>query len=52
VPNILLTEPASSQNHLDVLTELVSSCACFRLETGTDFDELAVSLRAMLERLQ
>jgi hypothetical protein len=52
LPNILLTESASSQQHLDVLTELVSSCACYRLETGTDFGELANRLAGLLEAAQ
>jgi hypothetical protein len=49
LPNILLTEPASSQHHLDALAELVATCACYRLETGTDFGELATRLRGLLE---
>jgi hypothetical protein len=49
LPNILLTEPASSQQHLDALAQLVASCACYRLETGTDFGELAARLRGLLE---
>jgi hypothetical protein len=51
VPNILLTEPASSQRHLDVLAELASSAVCYRLETGTDFGDLARRLRELLESL-
>ena len=50
VPNILLSEPASSQQHLDVLGQLVSSCPCYRLETGTNFEEVATLLRGVLER--
>jgi hypothetical protein len=49
LPNILLTEAASSQQHLETLAQLVSSCACYRLETGTDFSELAARLRGLLE---
>jgi hypothetical protein len=49
LPNILLTEAASSQQHLEALGELVASCACYRLETGTDFAELATRLRGILE---
>jgi hypothetical protein len=49
VPNILLTEPTASQRHLDVLAELVASCVCYRLETGTDFGELATRLAGLLE---
>jgi hypothetical protein len=48
VPNVLLTEPASSQRHLEALAALASSSACYRLETGTDFRELAERLRALL----
>jgi len=49
IPNILLTESASSQRHLDALGQLVSSCACYRLETGTDLGELAMRLARLLE---
>lgn len=49
VPNILLTEPVSSQRHLDALRGLVEQCACYRLETGRDFDHLALRLRTLLE---
>lgn len=49
VPNILLTEPASSQRHLDALSQLVSNSACYRLETGRDFGDLAERLRQLLE---
>jgi hypothetical protein len=49
VPNILLTEPISSQQHLDALSQLVASSACYRLETGTDFVELASQLGGLLE---
>jgi len=50
LPNVLLSEPASSQQHLDVLGRLVASCACYRLETGTDFDEVAALLRGVIDR--
>jgi hypothetical protein len=50
VPNILLTEPRSSQEHLDVLAALVAQCACYRLSTGTDFEELATQMRVLLEQ--
>ena len=33
--NVLLTEPRSSQGHLDALAELVAASDCCRLETGT-----------------
>ncbi|HEY4595235.1 MAG TPA: hypothetical protein VIJ02_02455 [Thermoanaerobaculia bacterium] len=38
-PNVLLTEPRSSQAHLDALAELVAASECFRLATGTDLEE-------------
>jgi hypothetical protein len=38
VPNVLLTEPRSSQAHLDALAELVARSGCYRLATGTDLD--------------
>jgi len=49
VPNILLTESASSQAHLDALAELAATCQCYRLETGSDFSELAARLRGLVE---
>ncbi len=39
-PNVLLTAPDASQAHLDALADLVETCACYRLKTGTDFDRL------------
>ncbi len=38
-PNVLLTEPRSSQAHLDTLAALVAASRCFRLATGTDLEE-------------
>lgn len=38
VPNVLLTEPRSSQAHLDALAELAARCDCYRLATGSDLD--------------
>jgi hypothetical protein len=38
VPNVLLTEPVSSQAHLDALAGLAAGSACWRLETGRDLD--------------
>jgi hypothetical protein len=48
VPNVLLTEPASSQAHLDALGALVAQCACYRLETGQDWDALPELLGGLL----
>ena len=39
LPNVLLTEPDSSQAHLDALGELVEASACYRLDTGTDLQD-------------
>lgn len=46
-PNVLLTEPASSQAHLDALAALVRTTPCWRLETGRDFGRLAGMLRGL-----
>jgi hypothetical protein len=47
-PNVLLTDPSSSQAHLDALTLLACQCACFRLYTGQDFDALADRLGTLV----
>jgi hypothetical protein len=44
-PNVLLTDPASSQAHLDALAGLARASRCYRLETGTDLDEAVRFLR-------
>jgi hypothetical protein len=49
LPNVLLTEATSSQQHLEALARLAAGCACYRLETGTDFEDLAAELRRLLE---
>ncbi len=36
LPNILLTQSAATQAHLDVLAELVREVPCYSLATGTD----------------
>lgn len=46
-PNVLLTEPGSSQAHLDALAELVERSECWRLETGTDLDGAVRLLEAL-----
>ena len=48
-PNVLLTQPGSSQAHLDALAELARASRCYRLETGTDLAEAAALLRGLLE---
>jgi hypothetical protein len=47
-PNVLLTERRSSEAHFAVLAELVNTCACYRLNTGRDFDDVARMLRRLL----
>jgi hypothetical protein len=47
-PNVLLTEPAGSQAHLDALAELVRDLPAYRLATGRDFDVLPGRLAALL----
>ena len=49
VCNVLRTDPRSAQAHLDALAALVKQCRCYRLQTGRDFDKLAVMLRGMVE---
>jgi hypothetical protein len=49
VPNVLLTEANSCRAHLDVLSELVKSTPCYRLETGRDFDQIPIRFRELLE---
>ena len=48
-PNVLLTEPASSQAHLDALAELASASRCYRLETGRNLEGTARMLRDLME---
>jgi hypothetical protein len=48
VPNVLLTEPRSSQAHLDTLAELARSSRCYRLATGTDLDGAVELLREVV----
>jgi hypothetical protein len=47
-PSVLLTDPSSSQAHLDALGRLVTHCRCLRLETGRDFDDLPHRLHALV----
>lgn len=47
-PNVLLTEPVSSQAHLDALAVLARASRCYRLETGTDLDEAVRLLRELM----
>jgi hypothetical protein len=47
--NVLLTEPESSQAHLDALASLVAASSCWRLETGRDLDGAVRLLRELAE---
>ena len=47
LPNLFLTEAASSQAHLNALTRLAQEARCYRLETGRDFDAVAERLRGL-----
>ncbi len=49
-PNVFLTEPRSSQAHLDALAVLSAASDCYRLETGRDLAAAARLLRGLLER--
>jgi hypothetical protein len=51
-PNVFLTEPRSSQAHLDALAALAAASDCYRLETGRDLTAAALLLRGVLERLE
>lgn len=48
-PNVLLTDPMSSQRHLDALGRLVREVDCYRLHAGHDFGALPVLLRELVE---
>lgn len=47
-PNVLLTEPVSSQAHLDALSGLARASRCYRLETGTDLGDAVRLLRELM----
>lgn len=47
-PNVLLTQRAATQAHLDTLAELVSEIPCYSLATGTD---LSLASRCLQEIL-
>jgi hypothetical protein len=46
-PNVLLTEPRSSQAHFDALAALAAASDCYRLETGRDLPAAAALLRGL-----
>ena len=41
LPNVLLTDPAASQAHLDMLARLVESVPCMRFRVGSDLEAAA-----------
>ena len=47
-PNILLTSAVDSQHHLDMLSALVTSTPCYRLDTGRDFAALPDMLSTLV----
>lgn len=49
VPNVVLTEPRSSQAHLDALARLAHQAPAWRLTTGRDLPALPLRFRALLE---
>ncbi len=48
-PNVLLTEAASSQQHLDQLAALARTCPSYRMAVGRDFDAIPDLLRRLLD---
>ena len=48
MPNLLLTDPVTTQNHLDVLAELVRTIPCFTLRPGSDLDAAAACVAELV----
>jgi hypothetical protein len=48
VPNVLLTDPLTSQAHLDVLGALVAGVECYRMYTGHDLDQAVAAVDRLL----
>jgi hypothetical protein len=48
VPNVLLTQRAATQAHLDMLAELVREVPCYSLATGTDLSSASRCLQEIL----
>ena len=49
IPNVIRTEVATSQAHLDALAGLVRQCACYRFWAGRDFAAMPALMRSLLE---
>jgi len=47
-PNVLLTEPDSTQSHFNILAELATKAECYILEAGRDFDAIPLLLRGLI----
>lgn len=47
-PNVLLTDVAASQRHLNVLAALVETIPCYRLTLGRDLDAAVTEVRMLL----
>lgn len=47
-PNVLLTEPDSTQSHFNILGELATKARCYILEAGRDFDAIPLLLRDLM----
>jgi hypothetical protein len=48
MPNILLTEPVSTQAHLDMLGTLVETVPCLTFQVGSDLDAAAACVAELL----
>jgi hypothetical protein len=48
VPDVLLTQPAGTQSHLQALAALLARVRCYRLQSGADLDATARLVRELL----
>jgi hypothetical protein len=48
VPDVLLTQPAGTQSHLQALAALLARVRCYRLQSGADLDATAQLVRELL----
>jgi hypothetical protein len=48
LPNVILTDRASCEAHVDALEELVRTAECYRLETGQDLRALPALVRELV----
>jgi hypothetical protein len=48
VPNVLMTDPAASQAHLDMLADLVEMVPCLRFRVGSDLDDAAACIAELV----